>query len=142
MSRRPLAALLVLTALTATAAAQPRTRPRIRPAPPPSPVATTFATATTYRACQTSWMFACQIPDGRGGHYGTAHPQEICTSYTFQPDGTVAIVADLFPQAATYRIVAGRVQLTRLDDAGAPVRWELRLSADGAKLDGFDRVAP
>lgn len=142
MSRRPLVALLVLTALSATAAAQPRARPYSRPPPPRPPVSTTFATATTYRACQTSWMFACQIPDGRGGTYGTAHPHEICTSYAFQPDGTVAIVDDLFPETATYRIVGGRVQLTKLDDAGAPVRWELRLSADGAKLGGFDRVGP
>ena len=135
-ARAPLAALLLVAAAGATASAQPRARP---PASPP-PAPTRFTTTTAFSACTTSWAFACNIPDGRGGRYGTAHPMQFCTRYTFGPDGTVTIAADLAPERGTYRIVAGKVLLSMPADDGRVVTSELPLSSDGASLGGMKRV--
>jgi|JI10StandDraft_1071094.scaffolds.fasta_scaffold31043_4 hypothetical protein len=135
-SRAPLAALLLVAATASIASAQRRPRP---PAPTP-PAPTRFTTTTAFSACTTSWAFACNIPTGRGGHYGTAHPMQHCTSYTFSPDGTVAIASDLPADHATYRIVAGKVMLSMPDADGGAITWDLPLSADGATLGGMKRV--
>lgn len=124
-----LAALTATSLTTATATAQPRPRPRV-----------TFADTTTFQSCQTTWMFACMIPDGRGGHHGTATPREQCTRYTFRPDGAVIIAGDLAADRATYRIDGDQVRLSMPDGQGGFVRWDLRLSADGAALGDMKRI--
>lgn len=110
-----LAALLVATA--SAAHAQPRPRPTGR-----------VATETVLQACTTSWAFACHIPDGRGGSYGTAQPRQHCTRYTLRPDGTVAIAGLGEAAAGRYRLDGDNLTVWTTGDDGAVESWTVRRS--------------
>jgi hypothetical protein len=130
MPARHLAPLLLLAATFSAADAQPRPRAR-----------TTFAATARYRYCAVSTRFACMMPDGHGGTYGTPTPLETCTSYTFRPDGTVDIGGDVAADHATYRISGRKVTLTMAGaDGSAPTRWDLVLSTDGSSLGDLRRI--
>ncbi len=101
---------------------------------------TTFPSRTVYQRCQETWAHACNIPDGRGGHYGTAQRQEVCSRLVFAPDGTFAIDTFGIPEpAGRYRILDGsRLRLDFLTAEGAVRSSEtLPLSADRRTLGGM-----
>ncbi|CAN5740462.1 hypothetical protein BH11MYX2_BH11MYX2_18560 [soil metagenome] len=78
---------LFLLLASSVAAAGPKQKPA--PARPYS-----FAKATTYQSCSTSWAFACGMHDAGGNTYGTAHEMKMCTKYTFQANGTYTSAGD------------------------------------------------
>lgn len=121
---RPLLAALLLAAASSASLAHAQPRPR-----PGRVVSGTVATETVLQACATAWAFACNIPDGRGGHHGTAHPQQHCTRYTLRPDGTVAISDLGAPTAGRYRLDGDTLTVWTPGDDGAVESWTLRRSA-------------
>lgn len=138
----PLVALLALTtSLVGVALAQPR--------PVRIPRAQAFATTSHYQACTKSWAFACNIPAGNGHTYGTAHEQTMCSSYTFEPDGTFQLTGELgIGEHGTYRVRDGKVTLTTVREAdpesgltASTTTVVLPISPDGATIGTLKRVA-
>jgi hypothetical protein len=126
MQRRILLGFLLLATLALAAHANPRQRP-------------TFASATVYQHCQTTWMFACGKRDASGQTYGTAHERNHCERYVFQADGTFTSTGTFDFSEGTYRIFAGKVRITpAADETIRP--FELALSPDGSKLGNFTRL--
>lgn len=95
---------------------------------------------TTFEQCHTRTMFACNIPDGHGGTYGTAKEYKSCTQMTFRPDGTFTTTGELDATEGTYRIFNGTMKLATDPLPGEKSRsFELKLSVDGTKLGDMTR---
>ncbi|HEY4177886.1 MAG TPA: hypothetical protein VGM90_13660 [Kofleriaceae bacterium] len=120
MRSLPLLVLLVST----VAVAQPKPSKQGRPY--------SFAKATTYQSCSTSWAFACGMHDASGNTYGTAQETKMCTTYTFEANGTYTSNGD-GPGMSQGRYLLhddGSVTLfqTKSDRQPPPKPYDLQLS--------------
>lgn len=104
----------------------------------------TFSKEQSFKSCSESTMLACGKIDSSGRRYGTAHTRTMCSTYTFQPDGTARFSE--YPgmwDAGRYEVRGGSVFIETLDPTGKVVgKRELKLSKDGKTLGGMKLMQP